>query len=103
VRFTGARPRSTRVFVTVNCAAVPPSLIASELFGHERGAFTGALQRRQGKFELADGGRSSRRSRRAASGYAGGFAACAAGARVRAGWRQPPHQGRPARDCDDES
>src|SRR5204862_5495650 len=40
----------------VNCAAVPPSLIASELFGHERGAFTGALQRRQGKFELADGG-----------------------------------------------
>jgi len=48
--------RSTRAFVTVNCAAVPPSLIASELFGHERGAFTGALQRRQGKFELADGG-----------------------------------------------
>ena len=40
----------------MNCAAVPPSLIASELFGHERGAFTGALQRRQGKFELADGG-----------------------------------------------
>ena len=48
--------RSPRAFVTVNCAAVPPSLIASELFGHERGAFTGALQRRQGKFELADGG-----------------------------------------------
>jgi formate hydrogenlyase transcriptional activator len=48
--------RSTRAFVTVNCAAVPPPLIASELFGHERGAFTGALQRRQGKFELADGG-----------------------------------------------
>jgi formate hydrogenlyase transcriptional activator len=48
--------RSARAFVTVNCAAVPPSLIASELFGHERGAFTGALQRRQGKFELADGG-----------------------------------------------
>ena len=48
--------RSLRAFVTVNCAAVPPSLIASELFGHERGAFTGALQRRQGKFELADGG-----------------------------------------------
>ena len=48
--------RSGRAFVTVNCAAVPTSLIASELFGHERGAFTGALQRRQGKFELADGG-----------------------------------------------
>jgi formate hydrogenlyase transcriptional activator len=48
--------RSGRPFVAVNCAAVPASLIASELFGHERGAFTGALQRRQGKFELADGG-----------------------------------------------
>ena len=49
-------PRSARAFVTVNCAAIPSSLIATELFGHERGAFTGALQRRQGKFELADGG-----------------------------------------------
>ena len=48
--------RSGRAFISVNCAAVPVSLIASELFGHERGAFTGALQRRQGKFELADGG-----------------------------------------------
>jgi formate hydrogenlyase transcriptional activator len=48
--------RSSRAFVTINCAAIPPSLMASELFGHERGAFTGALQRRQGKFELADGG-----------------------------------------------
>jgi len=49
-------PRSGRAFVAVNCAATPPSLIASELFGHEKGAFTGALQRRQGRFELADGG-----------------------------------------------
>jgi len=40
----------------VNCAAIPSGLIASELFGHERGAFTGAVQRRQGRFELADGG-----------------------------------------------
>ena len=48
--------RSARPFVAVNCAAIPVSLIASELFGHERGAFTGALQRRQGKFELAEGG-----------------------------------------------
>jgi len=39
----------------VNCAAIPPSLIASELFGHEKGAFTGAIQRRLGRFELADG------------------------------------------------
>jgi formate hydrogenlyase transcriptional activator len=48
--------RATRAFVRVNCAAIPPSLIASELFGHEKGAFTGALQRRVGRFETADGG-----------------------------------------------
>jgi PAS domain S-box-containing protein len=49
-------PRSARAFVAVNCAAIPQSLIASELFGHEKGAFTGALQRRLGCFELAEGG-----------------------------------------------
>src|SRR5262249_37529531 len=49
-------PRSSRAFVSVSCAAIPPALIASELFGHEKGAFTGALQRRLGRFELADGG-----------------------------------------------
>jgi transcriptional regulator with GAF, ATPase, and Fis domain len=49
-------PRGARPFVSVNCAAIPASLIASELFGHERGAFTGALQRRLGRFELAAGG-----------------------------------------------
>jgi len=48
--------RASGPFVSVNCAALPPSLIASELFGHERGAFTGAVQRRQGRFELAEGG-----------------------------------------------
>jgi formate hydrogenlyase transcriptional activator len=48
--------RSARAFVSVNCAAIPASLIASELFGHEKGAFTGAVQRRHGRFELADGG-----------------------------------------------
>ena len=48
--------RSTRAFIRVNCAAIPASLIASELFGHEKGSFTGALQRRLGRFESADGG-----------------------------------------------
>jgi formate hydrogenlyase transcriptional activator len=48
--------RSARAFIRVNCAAIPQSLIASELFGHEKGAFTGALQRRTGRFEAADGG-----------------------------------------------
>jgi DNA-binding NtrC family response regulator len=49
-------PRRTAPFVTVNCAAVPSELIESELFGHERGAFTGASKARRGKFERADGG-----------------------------------------------
>ncbi|HVI07234.1 MAG TPA: sigma-54-dependent Fis family transcriptional regulator [Candidatus Binatia bacterium] len=48
--------RSGRAFVSVNCASIPSSLIASELFGHEKGAFTGALQQRQGRFELAHSG-----------------------------------------------
>jgi formate hydrogenlyase transcriptional activator len=48
--------RANRAFVRLNCAAIPPSLIASELFGHEKGSFTGALQRRLGRFESADGG-----------------------------------------------
>ncbi len=48
--------RSAKAFIRVNCAAIPSSLIASELFGHEKGAFTGALQQRAGRFESADGG-----------------------------------------------
>jgi transcriptional regulator with PAS, ATPase and Fis domain len=48
--------RAARAFVSVNCAATPSSLIASELFGHEKGAFTGAVQKRLGRFELAEGG-----------------------------------------------
>jgi formate hydrogenlyase transcriptional activator len=48
--------RAGHAFISVNCAAIPSSLIASELFGHEKGAFTGALQRRQGRFELAHAG-----------------------------------------------
>src|SRR5918911_126838 len=49
-------PRRDKPFVAINCAAIPETLIESELFGHERGAFTGAGERRQGKFELASGG-----------------------------------------------
>ncbi len=51
-----ASPRATAPFVEVNCAAIPSELIESELFGHERGAFTSAIKQRKGKFELADGG-----------------------------------------------
>src|SRR5258705_698364 len=52
-----ASKRSGRAFVSVNCAAIPPSLILSDLFGHEKGAFTGATGRRLGRFELAEGAR----------------------------------------------
>jgi PAS domain S-box-containing protein len=49
-------PRKNHAFICVNCAAIPSSLITSELFGHEKGAFTGAVQRRRGRFEQAEGG-----------------------------------------------
>jgi two-component system, NtrC family, nitrogen regulation response regulator NtrX len=52
----GLSARADRPFVEVNCAAIPEELIESELFGHEKGAFTGALARRRGRFELADAG-----------------------------------------------
>jgi len=48
--------RAARAFISINCAVIPSALIASELFGHEKGAFTGAVQRRLGRFELAEGG-----------------------------------------------
>ena len=53
---TSARPRKDRPFVSVNCAAIPDNLLETELFGHEKGAFTGAVARRIGKFEEANGG-----------------------------------------------
>lgn len=49
-------PRSNKLFVPINCAAIPENLLESELFGHERGAFTGAFERKLGKFEIAEGG-----------------------------------------------
>lgn len=49
-------PRRSKPFVPLNCGAIPPDLLESELFGHEKGAFTGAIQTRQGRFEMADGG-----------------------------------------------
>ncbi|WP_437274935.1 sigma 54-interacting transcriptional regulator [Sorangium sp. So ce375] len=52
----GVSPRAAGPFVTLNCAAIPESMVESELFGHERGAFTGAVGRRRGKFVMADGG-----------------------------------------------
>ena len=51
-----ASPRRARTFVPINCAAIPAELLESELFGHEKGAFTGALATRKGRFEIADGG-----------------------------------------------
>ena len=51
-----ASPRAKKPFIAVNCAALPENLIESELFGHERGAFTGAMKQRKGRFELAHGG-----------------------------------------------
>ena len=52
----GAGPRRDKKFVPVNCAAISPNLVEAELFGHEKGAFTGAIKKNQGKFEYADGG-----------------------------------------------
>ena len=49
-------PRANKAFLKLNCAALPSELVESELFGYERGAFTGAFQKKAGMFELADGG-----------------------------------------------
>ncbi|RNL64777.1 sigma-54-dependent Fis family transcriptional regulator [Zhongshania marina] len=55
-RIHDASPRASKAFVPVNCGAIPADLLESELFGHEKGAFTGAIATRQGRFELAEGG-----------------------------------------------
>ena len=75
--------RAARAFIRVHCAAIPPSLIASELFGHEKGAFTGALQRRVGRFESAKRrDHLPGRNRRVARGNTDRFTASAPGTRI---------------------
>jgi two-component system nitrogen regulation response regulator NtrX len=84
--------RKDRPFVSLNCAAVPGELIESELFGHEKGAFTGAIKQKVGKFERAHRGTSvPRRGRRHAAGDAGQAPARAADRRARACGRQRDH------------
>ena len=80
--------RAERSFVSINCAAIPASLIMSELFGHEKGAFTGAVQRRLGRFELAEGGTLFLDEvGDLPPGNTNRFAARSAGARIRTGGR----------------
>ena len=74
-------------FVPVNCGAIPAELLESELFGHEKGAFTGAITSRAGRFELANGGTLfPRRNRRHAAADAGQAVARVAGAHLRNVW-----------------
>ena len=87
--------RAGKPLIKFNCAALPTGLVESELFGHEKGAFTGAIARRIGRFELADGGTTlPRRDRRSARGGAGQAAPRPPGTRVRAGRRPYADQGR---------
>jgi len=91
--------RSERAFVSVNCAALAPSLISSELFGHEKGAFTGATQRRRAVSSGECRNHFPGRSRRTASGCPGRTAESAARAGIRAGRRHGIHQGGCPCDC----
>jgi transcriptional regulator with GAF, ATPase, and Fis domain len=95
-------PRRERAFVRVNCAALPPSLVESELFGYEKGAFTGATSSKPGRFELAHEARLPRRGRRAPDRVAGQAAARPPGRRVRAAGRRADAQGRRAHHRRDE-
>ena len=99
----GLSRRKERPMITVNCAALPANLIESELFGREKGAFTGAHARQSGRFEAADGGNDlSRRDRRAAAGAPVEAFARAAGRRVRtAGQRQDGQGGRQGHRLDE--
>ena len=98
-----ASPRRERLLVKVNCAAISAGLVESELFGHEKGAFTGAVQRRKGRFELAHGGTLFLDEiGELPLGDAGQAAARPAGARVRAGRRQRDRARRRARHRRDQ-
>ena len=96
-------PRANTPFIKVNCAAIPENLIESEFFGHEKGAFTGALAKREGRFELAHGGTILLDEISEISPQLPGQAfAGAPGARVRARRWQPHHQSRCAGHCHDQ-
>ena len=93
-------PRASRRFVAINCSAVVESLFESELFGHVRGAFTGATDNKPGLFEIASERNAvPRRDRRASAGDAGEAAARAGNRRGAAGRFAESDQGRRARDC----